>query len=159
MPIQTVFLESNFLSGIAPKAADRSIDDPDQALVAVIFSCAWLESAVNEIMYDLENIPDSHLPTGYPSTAALARESGLFEDRAAFERKVRILGLARTGHPIDFGLEPFQSLGVLLRIRNWLVHLKPEVVTMKDEPNQQGQLAAEEDHRLARDLLSAQCRE
>jgi hypothetical protein len=152
--MKATFLETNALSGVAWEAAKRSGDDADQALVALLFACASVESVLNHVLYELRTVSSEHLQEGYDQVATLALEAGLQDDRVSWDRKVRVLALGATGRAVDLGRSPFQEFALIVRLRNWIVHLQPQEVMVKydslDSPNR---LVAEEPHKLVRALV------
>lgn len=152
-PIKATFLESNTLSGIAWEAAKRSGGDSSQALVAILFGCACVESVLNEILYELRAVPAEHLPEGYDRVSTLAREAGVQDDRLPWDRKVRVLALGATGQALDLGHAPFQEFSLLVGLRNWIVHLQPEEVVVRyDNDERPVRLVTDEPHRLVQEL-------
>jgi hypothetical protein len=153
-PIRATFLESNALSGVAWEAVKRSAADSSQALVAILFGCACVESALNQLLYELRTVPTQYLPTGYDRVSTLAREAGLQDDRLPWDRKVRVLGLGATGQPVDLGRTPFQEFSLLVGLRNWIVHLQPEEVVVRyDDDERPKRLVADEPHKLVQELI------
>ena len=54
-----------------------------------------------------------------------------------------------SGKEVDFGSQPLQDFGLLLELRNWLVHLRPEPLTLRENPSEEGtSLINEEFHKL-----------
>jgi len=43
-----------------------------------------------------------------------------------------------SGKEVDFGSQPLQDFGLLLELRNWLVHLRPEPLTLRENPSEEG---------------------
>jgi hypothetical protein len=153
-PIKATFLESNALSGVAWEAAKRSGDDSSQALVAILFGCACVESVLNQVLYELRTVPAEHLPKGYDRMSTLAHEAGLQDDRLPWDRKMRVLALGATGQALDLGRAPFQELSLLVGLRNWIVHLQPEEVIVKyDNDERPTRLVTDEPHRLVQELI------
>jgi hypothetical protein len=153
-PIKATVLESNALSGVAWEAVKRSAVDSSQALVAILFGCACVESVLNHVLYELRTVPSEHLPNGYDRVSTLAREAGVQDDRLPWDRKVRVLALGATGQPVDLGRTPFQEFSLLVALRNWIVHLQPEQVVVRyDDDERPTRLVADEPHKLVQELI------
>ena len=143
-PKEIQFLGSNIISDVAWNSIAASDNDPHQSLVGVLFSCAWIESVINELLLALASDK-----TGDSRIAALAKAADLYDQKAPLRRKLSVLGAAATGREIDFGRVPLQDFGLLMDLRNWIVHLRPETVKVKPNPSETGtSLINEEYHTL-----------
>jgi len=136
---EALFLGSNSLSSIAAAAAIQSASVPDEHIVAVFFSVAWLEASLNEIIHLLlrpERIADS---PQYNRVAIAARAAKLDGRTASLDLKLQVLCAAATDDSLALGQAPWQHLTLLLDLRNAIVHLRPERVKVRrgqdDEPS------------------------
>lgn len=147
------FLASNILSGIAFDAAARSASDPDQHLVAVLFSAAWLEASLNELLHYLIVPSPGRLPKNYVSARLAAEAAGLQSQYASVSTKLRVLCAAMTGAPLRADRRPWRSSLLLIEVRNSIVHMRPELMKVREgraaEPSS---LVSREPHRLVRSL-------
>ena len=130
---QSFFLSANQLGWVARDAAKASSEDGLQSLVAILFSCAYVEAALNELLHEIAAY-DGPLTTLRP----IARAAGLYERTASVRRKLQVLGVVASGKEVDFGALPFQDLDLLLELRNWLLHLRPEVLSVQENPDDEG---------------------
>jgi hypothetical protein len=99
-----------------------------------ILSCvAFLEAAINELFQDAADGHMSYvgsLPPEAIKSLAGAWAQGV--DRLGLLQKYQMAcHLARLDH-VDAGTEPFQSASQVVRIRNTLVHYKPESLSAED---------------------------
>lgn len=113
------------------KAGD--VEHRSYAITAVLSSVAFLEGLVNEVLGDVADTPpgDTNPRTeGIPSSACAMIRTLWVESK--LESKLQLLekyqlALACAGQPrLELGEEPFQSASLLVRLRNALVHFKPE---------------------------------
>jgi hypothetical protein len=102
-------------------ASDREGKQND-ALVALLFSAATLESLVMELAL-LAGIIGEEPPLS--SAAAIITEAEKAHGSA--QLKFLLAKLALTGETYDKGAPPYQDFALLFDIRNAIVHLKPEV--------------------------------
>lgn len=138
-PTDALFLGSNLLSGVAFKAAGRAPNDPDASLVALLFSAAWFEASLNEAIEDVlrEGLPQQAPRRGRVRLAIQA--AGADQRHTSIERRIRVICVAATEAALDAETEPWRSVLLLFRLRNWLVHLRPERLSVRvgrdDEPS------------------------
>jgi hypothetical protein len=118
--------------------------------VAALFSAAWIEASLNEIVHKLsvtsEGTVDSRVLTARRTVIAI----DLFDSKSAsVETKLNILCATTTDHQLDWGSQPWQRLSLLVQLRNWLLHLRPE--RMKVRPgleDEASSLVSSEVHKL-----------
>lgn len=115
---------------------ERNIDriHRSHAMTAALSAVAFLEAIVNEVWQDAaDSKPGEHTPytEGIPDNAvATMRE--LWNGKENAERMLSLLSkfqvaLVCAGHDrMDKGAEPYQSVDVLVDLRNELVHFKPQ---------------------------------
>jgi hypothetical protein len=132
--MQAIFLSANELHRVARDAVKAAHTESLQSLVAVMFSCAYVEAALNELLHQIAEAETENVKRLGP----LARAAGLYEKTAAVSRKLGVLGAAASGKEVDFGSQPFQDFDLLLELRNWLVHLRPEPLTLRENPSEEG---------------------
>jgi hypothetical protein len=100
------------------------------AMNTVLSSVAFLEAFINSVWQDAADEHTSYLTAGIPDTA-LAAMRELWNGKANVKRRSMLgkfqVALASADHdkmPED--AEPYQSVSVLVTLRNALVHFKPE---------------------------------
>lgn len=97
-----------------------------QALVAIVFSAASLEAFINELTQaafkrQLES------PEVIQSFASLLNE--IEESRGSTRLKFQIGWATLTGKPYDKGKAPYQDFSNLIKLRDQIMHLKPQKET------------------------------
>jgi hypothetical protein len=97
------------------------------ALVALVFSAASLEAFINEatesaFLYTRDSIRQE--PTSIATFALLGRE--LEEGHGSVQLKFMLARAIFTGSGYKKGEQPYQDFNLLMKIRNNLVHLKPQ---------------------------------
>ena len=111
----------------------RSIELQAAVTNAVFMSVAFIEASINEVLQDIADsaggrLADSSVGFGEASVTRL-RESwkgpnGLHRERTLDKYEIT---LSRAGcPPLDKGANPFQAAKKLIKLRNALVHFKPE---------------------------------
>jgi|CXWL01.1.fsa_nt_gi hypothetical protein len=123
-----VALPTGELFKIATDAYLRSKEvrrDNHDALIAVVFACATLESYMNQTVMFAEGWKHNH-----PKIRAFSSIiGGLVEERGV--RPQIVYSTARwvlTGTNYEHGQTPFQDFNLLIRIRNAYMHLKPDYI-------------------------------
>jgi hypothetical protein len=154
---QAIFLSTSVISGIAATAAGRGNVDPDQNIIAALFSAAWLEAALNELMYELIRRDEGELYPELREARRAAIAADLFESQSAsIELKLRLLCATVTGHQLNFGRQPWQDVSLLLSLRNWLVHLRPELMKIRQGTDEEPSTIVSRDvHKLVKALRAA----
>ena len=121
------------------RSLEAGAGNPD-ALIAIIFSCATLEAYINQAI----SIAGIHEQVD-PKIKAFADIVG---DMAGKDSSVTTLyHTARwvlTSETFDRGLRPYQDFALLVRIRNALIHLKPDrIINGQPEKSAQTKLLEE----------------
>jgi hypothetical protein len=117
---------SRWLAELAQKACSDSRGDGKSAITAVVFSVAWLEAYVNEVVYTVLNLP---IEPEYGAVVRLSQVLSAAESSGRNEnllRRIRLIGTVLSDAPVDIGQSPWQDLAVLIAIRNSLIHNRPE---------------------------------
>lgn len=127
-------------------ASPHAEEHMDHVIAAVMGAATFMEAMVNELFTDAA---DEEGLTGDGYLASLAaepvwlmgdwwRESGEGMDKTL--AKYQLL-LSFAGKPkFDKGADPFQSAALLLKLRNTLVHFRPETVWSDETPKLEKQL-------------------
>jgi hypothetical protein len=143
------FLGSNLLAHVAKEAVAAAPTKPNQSLVAIIFSCAFVEALVNDYLDELRDSVDEGLQT-IKHVADAAELNG----RISLRRKIQVLRAAAKGEPAPFGSGPLQRFGLLIDMRNWLVHMRPELVDLVENPHETGHVMVNaDDHKIVKQLV------
>jgi hypothetical protein len=126
-------------AGFLFSAAQEASGDPGYGhyspLIAILFSAAALEGFVNELIEDFqyqEPLDDR--------IRALSVVCGEIDERnAQLGLKIQVIATGLQGKPFDPGVQPFQDFALLMRIRNLIMHARPQVLRLGDdsEPMQQ----------------------
>jgi hypothetical protein len=97
-------------------------------LAGIVLAAAFLEGGINELFLSAADKDTNVLPGSSAEELGLLSELWeLLEDqRAAPLRKVQVALQATRRAPFEKGAPPFQSAENLFRLRNAVVHYKPE---------------------------------
>jgi len=124
-------LETATLFGIAVetareiKAAPRA-GGQRPALISVVFSVIALESFMNEMTDYAQDMTDYQPFVEGPEALVFAQVMGDAEEaHARLESKFTLAKWILSGRNIDRGGQPYQDFALLMRLRNGLVHTKP----------------------------------
>jgi len=151
---EATFFSSNILAQIAFNSATRSLTNSDDNLVAALFSAAWVEASLNELIHKLTATDEKNLDPQSLTAKQTVVAIDLFDSKSAsVEMKLNVLCVTTTNRQIDWGSQPWQRLALLIQLRNWLVHLRPE--RMKVRSGAEGEassLVSREVHKLVRAL-------
>jgi hypothetical protein len=90
------------------------------ATATVLASVAALESYANELLIDHEKV----FPELQPEVRAKLRK--LYERKAPPLAKFEFALRLKSGSSFDHGAKPYQDVAVAVKLRNGLVHFKPE---------------------------------
>jgi hypothetical protein len=120
------------------------------SLAAVVMSVAALETAINH-RYSAAVDNNQHVfkniqPDRVKLLAALWEEAEMY----SILKKYELVLVACGAKPFDRGSELYQSADSLVRLRNGLVHFKPE---WDDEPKEHAKLESLLSHRFAESAL------
>ena len=155
-PTEALFLSSNVLSDIAFEAAYQVPAKPNGSLVAVLFSAAWFEASLNEALEALAGRQHRESTSRLEQIRLAADAVGLRERHASVDRKLRVLCAAATSESLPDDRPPWSDVLLLFRLRNWIVHLRPERLKVRtgrdDEPSS---LVSTDVHELVTGLVSA----
>jgi hypothetical protein len=123
----TRMLEAGVFLGIAIDAI-RNIKVPPRqggqrsALISIVFSVIALESFVNEMTEQAQNMS----PTQPAEVSTFAQMMGdADDDHASIDFRVRLAHWIMTGKMMDRGSQPYQDFALLIWLRNDLVHTRP----------------------------------
>jgi hypothetical protein len=120
-------LEAGLLFGIAIDAIRAIKVHPRtggqrSALVSIVFSVIALESFVNEMTEQAQNMS----PTQPAEVSTFAQMMGdADDDHASLDFRVRLAHWIMTGRMMDKGVPPYQDFALLIWLRNDLVHTRP----------------------------------
>jgi hypothetical protein len=124
-------LETGTLFGIAVEAA-RDIKVAPRAgaqraaLISIVFSVVALESFLNEITAQAQQMAMQQPAVGGPEVVLFAQIMGDAEEaHARLESKLTLAKWILSGRNLNRGVQPYQDLVLLTRLRNDLVHTEP----------------------------------
>jgi hypothetical protein len=109
--------------GVARSAARRSHEDPSQSIVAIVFGAAafegWLASFVTHAERHVKN---DRGPIHSAAEAIADVLPGLERSNAQWFLKLQVAAILLSGRPLDRGVQPWQDIDLLFRIRNSVIH-------------------------------------
>ena len=124
---------------MARRACERSEDRGQEAIVAVILSVIAVEAFINEMGELVSSPPDPGKETDKEKLIALGLMlNDLEEQGVSLRTKLQMAHYVLTRRSLDKGANPYQDLGLLVRIKNKLVHKKAEVLTINASGNTVG---------------------
>lgn len=130
MPTIAATYSATELFKIAKMAYERTNDgsservgDKYDAVVAIVFAAFSLEAFINELV-DLADNPVLSDSPAMRSFVALVKE--VEELQGSVKLKYMLAKVAFTGTPFNKGESPFQDFVQLFKLRDMLVHYKPE---------------------------------
>jgi hypothetical protein len=104
-----------------------SIEHRAYVVSSVISSVAFMEAAINELFQDAADEQSSHLsPLSDQTVKALAELWRMAEERWPFLDKYQAALLLAGKQPFERGALPYQDADLLKKLRNMVVHAKPE---------------------------------
>ena len=127
----SVTLETATLFGLAVEAAREIKAAPRdggkrRALISVVFSVIALESFINEMTDYAQDMTAYQPSVEGPEAVLFAQVMGDAEDaHARLESKFTLAKWIVSGQNTDRGGQPYQDFALLIRLRNDLVHTKP----------------------------------
>lgn len=112
------------LLGLARKAHERSLSDSSEASVSIMLSVMTLECYVNEFSHRVSRYQESD---GLKPLTDLSFMLDVHEkNKNSLLSKIELIHYFLTGFKVDKGSRHFQDLSMLIKLRNALVHRKPE---------------------------------
>jgi hypothetical protein len=117
---------SGRLLDIARKASSREPADPDSSLVATLFSAFGAEAWINELLYRVRTSRPEECVGNLAQLQPLIRAARLEERATGTITKYDVIGASLALETWDRGVQPFQDFDLLLEVRNFIVHQKPE---------------------------------
>ena len=129
-------LSSSVLRKVARGAAETAEDQSPASLVALVFSVVWLESYLNELIHHAFTI-GQHADRGgqMGRVRNLVTATDLRRRDSSLSVKAQVLAIGLSGQPMNTGAQPFQDFGLLISLRNVLVHQRPEQVSFPLPPD------------------------
>jgi len=124
------------LREIALCAAEGSEAYQPGAIVSIVFAAIAVESFVNDLVDDVSWSGLGELDPALARLRELA--AAVIEKHTRLLRKIQVIHVALIGKRCDRGQQPFQDLDLLLRLRNALVHSRPETLSAVDAISQAG---------------------
>lgn len=109
---------------IAREASENSVAGEHSSFVAILFSFFALEAWVNDLLDHVQSGDPHWSPLAVQSLMGFANE--LEGKGVSLELKIQLIAIGLAGRAFDRGRKPLQDSALLTRIRNALVHAKPE---------------------------------
>jgi hypothetical protein len=103
------------------------------AIAGIVFSALSLEAIVNEM---LDRVRDPWRPESAVDlirVRSICDAAGLNERMTSIETKVAVLAVALGAQDNPMGRQPYQDFRLLIQIRNFLVHLRPDIRDQGDD--------------------------
>ena len=125
-------LEGNQLLRLARRAYERSVESSTEYQTVIILSAIALEATMNELQFMGRFFADCTPPEIAPTLAAVLERAE--EERVPVLLKIELAFLTFTGKMPEQGAQPYQDLDLLLKLRNLLVHARPETVSYGGRP-------------------------
>jgi hypothetical protein len=145
MPIQSSFLPNTYLLlSIAKSSLSRASNDAQESLVAIMFSCAALESFINESYEPIRYLRRDDILPGLIEYATMMQE--MVSIREPLKCKYHKALSHFTGTSQHKGAQPYQDFKILVDIRNSVMHNKPDTFTRKFNAEEQPPQKQIEDH-------------
>lgn len=145
MPIQSSFLPNTYLLlSIAEKSLSRSSSDAQESLVAIMFSCAALESFINESYEPIRYLKRDDILPGIIEYATMMQAMVLGREQLKCKYDKALLHFSGTSQ--HKGAQPYQDFKILVNIRNSVLHNKPDTFTKKFNTNEPPPLKQINDH-------------
>lgn len=103
------------------------------AIAGILFSALSLEAIVNEL---LDRVRDPYRPeftSELTRVRSICDAAGLNERTTSIETKILVLAVALGAPDNPMGRQPYQDFRLLIQIRNFLVHLRPDTRDQGDD--------------------------
>jgi hypothetical protein len=129
LPQRATILSAGLLFAAAREASEEDGFGAYGPLIALIFSAAAIEGFVNELIHEfkLQDVPNER-------TKALSVICSEIDERnASVSLKIQVIASGLQGKPFDPGAQPFQDFALLMRIRNLLMHMRPQVLELGED--------------------------
>lgn len=141
---------------IAQAAARAGATDPMQGYVAITFAAFTLEAMLNTFALRVDHLIEATSRDKESDGPLVPMSIGLHAlgPRASVKSRIDlIVGLLREAR-VDWGSQPFQDCTLLFDLRDWIVHLRPEVHETGGPPRRRSIAAGLSDRGLiTRDLV------
>jgi hypothetical protein len=128
--ITTSYTSSQMFT-VARVEAHRSNPSQNDALVGIIFSALAIEAFINDLMELCEvysRMGDKSV--SIKTFVTLLKQAE--ESRASIELKLHLASVAFRGAAFDRGISPYQDFNLLFKLRNTLVHAKPDTIILEN---------------------------
>jgi hypothetical protein len=127
MPLVTDLQHVQLLN-LTKASYDRLSSDGPECLVVIVLAAISLEAFTNDLQ-DVTNVFANDFSVTLRS--ALEHVEG---NRGSLLLKIEIAHLVMTGRIPDPGRQPYQDIELLLKLRNLVVHARPETVSYGEPP-------------------------
>jgi hypothetical protein len=133
-----IVYSSGTLGYLTRYAAQQTVTFPQLGLGAIVFGVAWVESFTNELLHDVRW---SGAAAPYPEVVrlrAVAKAADIESTSTNLGTKIRTIGTCLTGSLPDEGRQPFQDFDLLVKLRNQIIHQRPERIDTATELTDEG---------------------
>lgn len=120
----SIVYTSRKLLQIARDAARRAVDEPDQALVAILFAAAAVEGFFNELLEIADQAVEAGAEPPVVTMSVLLHEAE--DQKAQVSLKFQLIHVALRQKPLRRGGRLYQDFDLLFKLRNSLVHMRPD---------------------------------
>ncbi len=119
---------SGHIFSVARKSYQKSLDDKEESLATIILSSIAFEAFLAEFQDILLSPVTGNLSKKLIVLQAILKN--LEDEKASVSLKVQTIFTILNEKPLDKGIPPFQDYFFLIKIRNFLIHKKPEKVEL-----------------------------
>ncbi len=109
---------------LAKKAYKRSHDEASEASVSIILSAMTLECYINELTHRASSFQEHEENSTLNSLSFLLNEYE--KNKNSLLSKIGLIHFCLSSKKVDKGSRHFQDISMLIKLRNSLVHRKPE---------------------------------
>jgi hypothetical protein len=128
----TTSFNAGSLFAIARTACERSAENNQDAVVAIVFAALAIEAFLAD-MIEMAEVQIYMGSTSQPLKNFANLLDELERSHGQLALKVQIAALSLSSETFDKGRPPFQDFSLLIALRNQLVHIKPDVVEHSPE--------------------------
>ena len=115
---------------MATGAYERSLENSSESITAIILSWlaieAFLNEAIEQATIHSESVENPSFKEKVVTMVSVIHE---LDNRASPDTKAKIMHRILTGKALDTNSEQYEHFALLRRIRNALIHKKPETTT------------------------------
>ena len=119
---------------IGGRLADSvAVESRRDALVTITLATISTEAFINELHHYARDASGTAAPGWINALRDVLEEAE--KSRASIEAKYQLASFIMSGQPFDRGAPPFQDFALLIKVRNLIVHLRPQEATVEKGKN------------------------